>query len=196
MSDSAPDLDLTASFVGAGGGPYDFNIWMALKEMGGRQFAEDEKLTLQAQFGVEKTAMWADTFQFAVLDSYLQAKKSGVDFPINSTYMGPLLGMKVIEAGQDSDKTFYCGSFMDHTVSHGIHWQVMRDIDSMSGERSDHDFHMITNQAMVDLAHHLGWTSVKAGDVSDDYMMNNMNGSMNGTMNGNMNGTMPATPAQ
>jgi hypothetical protein len=186
MDNSNPDLNLTASFIGAGGGAYNFNIWTALREMGGRQFAEDEKLSLQAQFGVDKVAKWQDDFQFAVLDSYLLAKKNGIDLPATSMYWGPLLGQKVVDSGQDGNKNFYLGVMLDRTVSHGIHWQVLRDIDSMSGERSDYDFHRITNQAMVDLAHQLRLMDVKTGDVTDNDAMNN----------NPVNNTMPATQNQ
>jgi hypothetical protein len=169
MDNSNPDLNLTASFIGAGGGAYNFNIWTALREMGGRQFAE-----------------WQDDFQFAVLDSYLLAKKNGIDLPATSMYWGPLLGQKVVDSGQDGNKNFYLGVMLYRTVSHGIHWQVLRDIDSMSGERSDYDFHRITNQAMVDLAHQLRLMDVKTGDVTDNDAMNN----------NPVNNTMPATQNQ
>jgi hypothetical protein len=168
-----PDVDLNSSFIGAGGGPYNFDIKEALGRMGGHVWAENEMLNLQSQFGAQAVQEWRDTFQFAVLDSYLIAKKNGINISWEPTYTGALLGERVVEAGQNGDHNFNSNFFMDKTVSGDIHHQVMRDIWVMNGRLSLRDFHRITNQAMTDLAHQLGFWDVHPGDVASDTTYDN-----------------------
>jgi len=56
---------------------------------------------------------------------------------------------------------------LDKAVSHGIHVQVMNDIDANStlGKETDFDYHKISNQAFYDLAQALGAKTTKLAAV-------------------------------
>ena len=92
------------------------------------------------------------------------ATAAGVTLPA-----GPLSGHKLastlVGAGADKDGTFYTEFLLDKAVTHKIHMQVMEDIDSKFGEAADRNYHRLTNQAMVDVAHALGAKSVKVASL-------------------------------
>ncbi|AIE83774.1 hypothetical protein OP10G_0406 [Fimbriimonas ginsengisoli Gsoil 348] len=99
-------------------------------------------------------------FDFAVDDALKIATKAKVKLPAGPL-KGAALGAALVGAGLDKDGTFYTEFMLDKALSHQIHMQVMDDIDAKFSEPIDADYHRITNQAMVDLAHALGKKNVK-----------------------------------
>ena len=81
------------------------------------------------------------------------------------TLAGHALAATLVKAGLDSHGTFYTEYLLDKAVTHGIHVAVMNDIDTKYGPSADTNYHRITNQAMVDLAHALGAKSVKVASL-------------------------------
>jgi hypothetical protein len=160
----APALAVTASLVRAGGGPAHYSTAKALTSMVGPKLVTAEVGKLTKQYGKASVGSWLTVFDFAVADSLKIATAAGVKLPA-----GPLAGHKLaatlVGAGSDKTGTFYTGFLLDKAVTHKIHMQVMEDIDSKYGEPADQNYHKVTNQAMVDVAHALGAKSVKVASL-------------------------------
>lgn len=155
----APALAVTASLVAAGGGPSKFSAATALNAIAGPKIAKAEVAKLTKQYGAARVGKWIAVFDFAVADALKLATAAKVKLPA-PTLKGAALGAALVDAGLDKD-TFYVEFMLDKALSHSIHDQVMDDIDAKFGAQADADYHRITNQAMVDLAHALGKKNVK-----------------------------------
>jgi hypothetical protein len=159
-----PALAVTASLVKAGGGPANYSTAKALTAMVGPKLVTAEVGKLTKQYGKASVGSWLTVFDFAVKDALKIATGAGVKLPD-----GPLSGHKLaatlVGAGADKDGTFYTEFLLDKAVTHKIHMQVMEDIDSKFGEPADKNYHRLTNQAMVDVAHALGVKSVKVASL-------------------------------
>jgi hypothetical protein len=162
--DGNPDLGVTASFVAAGGGQLNFSMYQVFKNIGGQNFADDEMARLRSQFGSDKVAKWLDVFNFSVADASLISQRNGVTLPL-PTLSGPALGLALVNAGLDGNRTFYEGYQLDKAVSHPTHWRVMRDVDSEFGEHADMDYHAITDKAFIDIAAAVGEFNVHQADI-------------------------------
>jgi hypothetical protein len=160
----APALAVTASLVKAGGGADNFSIATALTSMVGPKLVTAEVNKLTTQYGSDKVAQWITTFNFAVGDALKIATADGVTLPA-PTLSGKQLAVTLVKAGLDKNGTFYTEYLLDKAVTHGIHNQVMNDIDAKYGGDVDTDYHAISNQAMVDLAHALGYPSVQVASL-------------------------------
>ena len=160
----APALAVTASLVKAGGGPAHYSTAKALTSMVGPKLVTAEVGKLTKQYGKASVGSWLTVFDFAVADALKIATAAGVKLPT-----GPLSGHKLaatlVGAGADKTGTFYTEFLLDKAVTHKIHMQVMEDIDSKYGEPADKNYHRLTNQAMVDVAHALGAKSVKVASL-------------------------------
>jgi len=151
----APALNVTASLVSAGGGGDNFSIATALTSMVGADLTNAEVTKLTKQYGKDNVDSWITVFNFAVPDSLDKATKAGVTLPAPDL-SGKQLAATLVSAGLDSHGVFYTEFLLDKAVTHDIHMAVMDDIDSKYGAPADTNYHRITNQAMVDLAHALG----------------------------------------
>ena len=159
-----PALAVTASLVQAGGGADNFSIATALTSMVGADTVTAEVGKLTKQYGKPRVDSWITVFDFAVKDALTIATKAGVTLP-EGTLTGKELATTLVTAGTDSKNTFYTEYLLDKAVSHKIHMQVMDDIDAKYGAKADTDYHRITNQAMVDVAHALGAKTVKVASL-------------------------------
>ena len=157
-----PALNVTASLLKAGGGGPNFSMAKALTSMAGSKVINAEVAKLNKQYGAKRVAHFLVVSDYAVKASYYKAVKAGVKLP-QADLSGTKLAATLVNAGLDSHNTFYFGTLLDKAVTHGIHMSVMDDIDNKKwyGEKSDEDYHRITNQAMYDLAHVLGLKQVK-----------------------------------
>jgi hypothetical protein len=160
----APALTVTASLVQAGGGAKHFSAAKALNSIAGPKLAKAEIGKLSKQYGAKRIGTWVKVFDFAVKDALRIATAAKVKLP-KGNLKGAALGATLIGAGLDKDNTFYVEYMLDKALSHGIHVQVMNDIDKKFGVEADMDYHRITNQAMVDLAHALGKKDVKLPEL-------------------------------
>jgi cystathionine beta-lyase/cystathionine gamma-synthase len=75
--------------------------------------------------------------------------------------IGAKLAGALVSAGTVADDTWWSGYLFDKALSHGIHVQVMVDIDTKYGHGADENVHRILNQAMYDVAQALGNKNVK-----------------------------------
>jgi hypothetical protein len=161
--EGAPALDVTAALVQAGGGAGNFSTAAALTSMVGGDAVTGEVTKLDKQYGDQNVQSWLSVFDFAVKDALSIATKAGVTLPAGSL-TGKDLAVTLVKAGLDTDNTFYTEFMLDKAVSHKIHVQVMEDIDAKYGGAADTNYHRISNQAFVDLAHALGANDVKVAD--------------------------------
>ena len=163
----APALNVTAALVAAGGGPAHFSTAKALTEMVGAPTVTAEVAKLTKQYGAVKVALWLKTFDFAVGDALKIATAKGIKLPAPDPKLtGKQLASTLVTAGT-YDGTFQIEYLLDKAVSHGIHVQVMKDIDKQPGlgPKPDLDYHLISNQAFYDLAQALGAKSVKLSPI-------------------------------
>lgn len=148
-----PALQVTLSMIIAGGGPSNFQTVTLLKTLTGDKFnAEVGKLT--KQYGKEKVTNFLNVFDYVVSDSLRIVKEQHVALPSSPSpdpHDGPALAKALWSAGQ-TGTGFNVEVMLDRAVSHPIHVQVMRDIDSKYGIAADADYHAILTTAMHDLA--------------------------------------------
>jgi hypothetical protein len=148
-----PALNVTAALVMAGGGPAKFSTAAALTAMVGKATVTAEVAKLTKQYGAMEVAQWLKI-----------ATAKGIKLPAADPKLtGKALATTLAKAGTDSDGVFQIELLLDKAVSHGIHVQVMNDIDKAPGlgKKADLDYHMISNQAFYDVAQALGATTIK-----------------------------------
>ena len=162
-----PALDVTAALVEAGGGASSFSTAKALVSMLGADTVTAEVAKLSKQYSKDEVTTWLKTFDFAVADSLKIATAAGIKLPAAPAGLaGAKLANTLVTAGTASDSTFQIEFLLDKAVSHGIHVQVMNDIDANKdlGKLADLRYHQISNQAFFDVAQALGMKSVKLSD--------------------------------
>ena len=160
----APALTVTASLVAAGGGPAKYSTATALTAMLGKATVTAEVGKLTKQYGAAAVTQWLKTFDFAVGDALKIATAKGIKLPAADPKLtGKALATTLVTAGTAPDGTFQIEFLLDKAVSHGIHVQVMDDIDANKafGKKADLQYHEISNQAFYDVAQALGATSIK-----------------------------------
>ncbi|MDP9110957.1 MAG: hypothetical protein M3M96_04940 [Candidatus Eremiobacteraeota bacterium] len=149
----APALPVTLSMVIAGGGPSDFSTLTLVKALAGDKTGP-EVASLKKKFGDEKVTNFVKVFDFVVADSLRIVKEKNVTLP-SEPKPDPKNGKALAEALWDAGATpkgFQVEVMLDRAVSHGIHDQVMTDIDKKFGVGPDADYHAVLTQAMHDLA--------------------------------------------
>jgi len=150
----APALNVTAALVMAGGGPAKYSTAAALTAMVGKATVTAEVGKLTKQYGAAAVGQWLKTFDFAVNDSLKIATAKGIKLPAADPKLtGAKLASTLVTAGTDTDGVFQIEFLLDKAVSHGIHVQVMNDIDAAAGygKKADLDYHTISNQAFYDV---------------------------------------------
>jgi len=155
-----PALQVTLSMVIAGGGPSNFQTVTLVKTLAGSK-ADAEVASLKAKFGADKVTNFVTIFPFVVSDSLKIAKEKGVALP-STPNPDPKDGKALAKALWDAGQTghgFNVEVMLDRAVSHGIHDQVMTDIDAKYGVAKDADYHAVLNQAMHDLASVYGFST-------------------------------------
>lgn len=156
----APALPVTLSMVLAGGGPSNFQTVTLVKALAGSK-ADAEVASLKAKFGADKVTNFVTIFPFVVSDSLKIVKAKGIALP-SAPNPDPKDGKALAKALWDAGQTghgFNVEVMLDAAVSHGIHDQVMTDIDAKYGIAKDADYHAVLNQAMHDLATVYGFST-------------------------------------
>src|SRR5215469_5006809 len=155
-----PALPVTLSMIVAGGGPSNFETVTLVKVLAGSK-ADAEVASLKAKFGADKVTNFVTIFPFVVSDSLKIAGAKGVALP-STPNPDPKDGKALAKALWDAGQTghgFNVEVMLDRAVSHGIHDQVMTDIDAKYGVAQDADYHAVLNQAMHDLATVYGFSA-------------------------------------
>ncbi|HET9030704.1 MAG TPA: hypothetical protein VFN49_11055 [Candidatus Aquilonibacter sp.] len=149
----APALPVTLSMVIAGGGPSNFSTLTLVKALAGDK-TDAEVASLKKKFGDTKVTNFVKVFNFVVSDTLSIVKAKGIALPSTpnpNPKDGKALAQALWNAGQTGNG-FNVEVMLDRAVSHGIHDQVMTDIDKKFGIGADADYHAVLNQAMHDLA--------------------------------------------
>lgn len=149
----APALPVTLSMVIAGGGPSDFSTLTLVKALAGDETGP-EVASLKKKFGAEKVTNFVKVFDYVVADTLRIVKEKNITLP-SAPNPDPKDGKALAKALWDAGATpkgFQVEVMLDRAVSHGIHDQVMNDIDKKFGTGPDADYHVVLNQAMHDLA--------------------------------------------
>ncbi|MDQ6823177.1 MAG: hypothetical protein M3Z07_01560 [Candidatus Eremiobacteraeota bacterium] len=149
----APALGATLSLVVAGGGPSKFSTVTLLKDLTGSKF-DAEVGSLTQKYGKDKIGSFITVFDFVVNDSLKIVTDKKIALPSTPNpdpKDGEALAGALWGAGQTGNG-FNVEVMLDRAVSHGIHDQVMTDIDTKFGIAADANYHAVLNTAMHDLA--------------------------------------------
>jgi len=149
----APALPVTLSMVIAGGGPGNFQTTTLVGVLAGPK-AGPEVASLTKKFGATKVGNFVKVFNFVVADTLKIVTAKHIALPKTPSpdpKNGKALAAALWGAGQTGNG-FNVEVMLDRAVSHGIHDQVMTDIDAKYGLAADADYHAVLNQAMHDLA--------------------------------------------
>lgn len=148
-----PKLSLTLALLEAGGGPKDYKTTTLLGVLAaGKATAEENKLS--KQYGADAVTSFLDVFDFVMADALRLAAENHVAFPKSaapSPKDGKALSMALYKIGIDKDRRFDVEYMLDGLVGHPIHVIVMDDIDKKYGRKADALYHVILNQALLDL---------------------------------------------
>jgi hypothetical protein len=148
-----PALPVTLSMIVAGGGPSNFSTLTLVKTLAGDKTSA-EVASLKQKFGDDKVGNFVKVFDFVVADSLRIVKEKNIALPSApdpNPKDGKALSAALWNAGQTGEG-YSVEVMLDRAVSHGIHDQVMTDIDAKYGIAADADYHAVLNQAMHDLA--------------------------------------------
>jgi len=149
----APALPVTLSMVIAGGGPSNFQTTTLVGVLAGPK-AGPEVASLTKKFGSTKVGNFVKVFNFVVADTLKIVTAKHIALPKTPSpdpKNGKALAAALWGAGQ-TGHGFNVEVMLDRAVSHGIHDQVMDDIDAKYGIGADADYHAVLTQAMHDLA--------------------------------------------
>ncbi len=149
----APALPVTLSMVIAGGGPSNFSTLTLVKALAGDKTGP-EVASLKKKFGDEKVTNFVKVFDFVVADTLKIVTAKNIALP-KTPNPDPKDGKALAQALWNAGATpngFQVEVMLDRAVSHGIHDQVMTDIDKKFGVGPDADYHAVLTQAMHDLA--------------------------------------------
>ena len=162
---SSPKLTNTLALIEAGGGPAKFSTVTLFGVLAG-PVAGPESKKLTAQYTAAGFALYVKTFDFVINDSLkivtaakVALPKAPVPAPADgSTYGttgvdGKALALALYLDGVSPTKGFSVEYMLDHLVTHGIHVQVMKDIDANPelGPKADAAYHVVTLQIFKDL---------------------------------------------
>lgn len=162
----APALTVTAALVKAGGGAENFSFSKALVSMLGEKTVNAEVAKLTKQYGKDQVHTFITGMDYAVNDALKRATEQGVKLPeAPADLHGVALARTLVTAGTAPDGTWWSGYLFDHALSHGIHNQVMEDINANVSSQADLTTHKLLNQAMFDVAHALGHKHVKLASL-------------------------------
>ncbi|HEY5257298.1 MAG TPA: hypothetical protein VIJ12_02875 [Candidatus Baltobacteraceae bacterium] len=149
----APALQVTLSMILAGGGPSHFQTQTLVGTLAGPK-AGPEVASLTKKFGATKVGNFVKVFDFVVSDALKIVTAKHIALPKTPSpnpKNGKALSAALWGAGQ-TGRGFNVEVLLDRAVSHGIHDQIMSDIDAKYGIAADADYHAVLNQAMHDLA--------------------------------------------
>lgn len=149
----APALAATLSLVVAGGGPSKFSTVTLLKDLTGSKF-DAEVGSLTKKYGKEKIGSFITVFDFVINDTLKIVTDKKIALPSTpnpNPKDGEALAGALWGAGQ-TGRGFNVEVMLDRAVSHGIHDQVMTDIDAKYGLAADANYHAVLDTAMHDLA--------------------------------------------
>ena len=149
----APDLALTLSLVEAGNGPKSFQSSTLVGVLGGAS-THAEVAKLGKQFGSSNVQSFLTVFNYAVDDSLKIVTEKKVALPAAAEPAptdGKALAVALYKGGELANGHFNVEYLFDRLLTHPIHVQVMDDIDAKYGTKADANFHIILQQAMVDL---------------------------------------------
>jgi hypothetical protein len=148
-----PKLTNTLALIEAGGGPAKFSTVTAFGVLAdGKAAAEEAKLI--KQYGKPAFGQFIKTFDFVISDSLAIVTKDKVALPsapVPDPKNGKALAAALYADGTASDGTFSVEYMLDHLVSHPIHVQVMKDIDTKYGTAADAAYHAVLLEIMTDL---------------------------------------------
>lgn len=162
----APALNVTAALVKAGGGAEHFSFAKALVSMLGEKTVNAEVAKLTKEYGKDQVNTFITGMDYAVNDALKVATAQGVKLPAAPAHLrGKALANTLVVAGTAPDGVWWSGYLFDHALSHGIHNQVMDDINKNVSTEADMTTHKLLNQAMFDVAHALGHKSVKLASL-------------------------------
>ncbi|HSH48946.1 MAG TPA: hypothetical protein VK991_10215 [Halomonas sp.] len=160
--DGEPALEVTAALVEAGGGADSFSFSDALVSMLGQETVDGEIAKLTEQYDEDSVGDFVEGMTLAVNVGLKRATEAGVELPsAPADLTGTKLAETLVTAGTTDDGTWWAGYLFDKALSHGIHNQVMADIEAEHGRAYDENIHRLLNQAMYDVAQALGHDEVK-----------------------------------
>jgi hypothetical protein len=156
----APDVNVTAAFYAAGGGPGGFSMVRAMNSMIGEDRLQSEMQQLAGIYGQANADLFPHLFDYAINDAWVRAGKDNVMIPPFGSHEGRALANDLIHDGTAPDGTFRTGYFLDHTLSAKVRAQVIGDMVTRYGTEQTATFDRMANQFFFDLSQTLGGATV------------------------------------
>ena len=149
----SPNLPLTLALIAGGGGPAKFDSTTLVGDLAG-PLAGPEVKSLTEKYGAENVKSFLEVFNFVVSDALKIVGEKKIALPSAPAVDpkdGKALSAALYTAGVQPGGKFDVEFLLDNLVSHGIHVQIMDDIDAKFSRKADANYHVILTQAMTDL---------------------------------------------
>lgn len=162
VHDGAASLDLTAALLQAGGGPEDFSMQAALKNLLGQAGAEQELAKLRRQYGARAVRDWLKISTWLMTEGLAQLRNIGTPLPSPSDDLsGAKLAAALVEAGvAPEDGTFWSSYYYDRLFSHPVNRVLEEDLGRRYGDRRARADYAVNNQVMYDVSRQIQTRSI------------------------------------
>jgi len=154
------DVTLLCAVMEASGGKDDFNSRHALDMALGKEKAQQEYDKLSAQFGEGKVYRF-----FAVNDTLFKEGLMAANLHYGAQYepvgWDASTPRDLIRAGMDNQDYYSSERQLDRLFGHTLHEQLMKSIEWRYGPEAGHDYHMVMDQLVQDMAPQVGLSNLK-----------------------------------
>lgn len=151
-----PALDVTSSFIAAGGGAGSFSMVRAFSSMIGAPQLQSEISNLKQKFNPDDVDAFVSIFDYAMNDAWKRLGDNNVKVSTSGSIQGRELAQALVSAGTTDSGNFYSGYLFDKLLSMRVNNQLNSDIDTKFGVLPNTTFHTIASAFFVDVAQLIG----------------------------------------
>jgi hypothetical protein len=151
----APNLALAVALVKAGSGPHGFSSHTLFAHMFGAKSAA-ENSALKERYGFDQLAEYFGVMDFTIGDILRIAEEHHITLPAadpTASASPAALAASLYRAGIIPDGRYDVGYMIERLMTHPLHHELMRDIDSRFKPEVNASFHEILTTVVVDAAH-------------------------------------------
>lgn len=148
-----PDVSVTDTFIGSGGGAGSFSSIRAFDGMIGSDAVLSAEHDIGGAGGMKQAGQFVREFDYAVADAWTVASRDNVKLGSAPITTGtPALARSLIADGTSADGTFDTRYLFAHLFGSQVETQVMRDLDARYGAGTSSNFTQMGNRFFSDVA--------------------------------------------
>ncbi|HTX58768.1 MAG TPA: hypothetical protein VMH02_03750 [Verrucomicrobiae bacterium] len=152
----APDVNVTAAFYNAGGGPGSFSSVRAIESMVGEGTLSSGLSTLAAKYGQDQADRFPAYFDFVMHDAWERAGQDNLMIPPFGSHDGHMLAVDLLHAGTTPSGNFSTRYLLAKLFTPTVSDRVLSDLSDRYGAGSVTAFEQMSNSFFYDLSAQLG----------------------------------------